>query len=324
MMMSERPIVTLTLNPALDLTLQLDTLTPGEVNLTSNAHLRVAGKGINVAMLLRDLGDAVCVTGLLGKANRASFDELFAQREMKNRFVYTPGSTRINVKLSERGSRVTDINTPGLDIPTERLSLLREQLRLLAAETEYFVLSGSLPGGVPATLYGELTRQLQSSGSSHRVLLDTSGQALKAAIESAPFLVKPNVEELSQWAGRPLTGREEQEAVICDWLSKGVEHVVLSDGPRGVRWYTRDRAIEATPPSVQVVSTVGAGDSLVAGLAHGLAAGMDMETTIARATALSALAVTQVGVGITSKAELKKIQQQVTVKPLPFRFEVSS
>lgn len=324
MTISERPIVTVTLNPALDLTLQLDTLVPGEVNLTSNAHLRAAGKGINVAMVLRDLGDAVCVTGLLGEANRASFDELFAQREMKNRFVYTPGNTRINVKLSERSNRVTDINTPGLDIPADKLALLREQLRLLAAETDYFVLSGSLPGGVPATLYGELTRQLQGSGSRHRVLLDTSGQALKAAIESAPFLVKPNVEELSQWAGRPLASRKQQEAVICEWLNKGVEHIVLSDGPRGVRWYTRDRAIEATPPSVQVVSTVGAGDSLVAGLAHGLAAGRDMETTVARATALSALAVTQVGVGLASKAELSKIQQQVTVKPLPFRFEASS
>ncbi|GAA3953192.1 1-phosphofructokinase [Allohahella marinimesophila] len=315
---TRRPIVTVTLNPALDLTLQVQRLQTGEVNLASQEHLRPAGKGINVALVLRALDQAVCVTGILGLDNRQPFDSLFDELRMENHFSYTTGATRINVKISEQDGRITDVNSPGLKMSEAAMTSLRLQLSALDDVADFFVLSGSLPQGLEPRTYAELTSQLKTRR--HRVIVDTSGAALQAVIEAAPFLIKPNVQELSQLAGRELITQQDQEAVIRDLLAQGIEHVVLSDGGRGARWYNRQASLQAIPPEVTVVSTVGAGDSMVAGLSYGLSKQLPLEETFRLATALSAMAVSQIGVGATSPAELKQLQQQVTVKPLPFSF----
>lgn len=310
------PIVTLTLNPALDLTLQLDQLQTGEVNIASQGHLRPAGKGINVATVLRGLDQPVCVSGILGMDNRQAFDLLFDDLQMDNRFTYASGATRINVKLTESSSRVTDINSPGLEVTDSVWTSLRAQLTSLADIADLFVLSGSLPQGLPPEAYAELTALLQKQG--HHVVLDTSAAALRAAVAASPYLIKPNVSELSQLAGRPLETTADQEKEIRKLLASGIEHVVLSDGACGARWYNRHQSLQAMPPKVETVSTVGAGDSMVAGLAYGLSRRMDQVETFRLATALSAMAVSQIGVGVTSRNTLLQLQQQVTVKPLPF------
>ena len=105
-------IVTITLNPALDLTTRLEAMHPGEVNLVSEANLRAAGKGINVAMVLKDLGRDVGLTGWLGEGNQQSFVSLFEERALADHFVRVAGDTRINVKISEQSGRVTDLNLP--------------------------------------------------------------------------------------------------------------------------------------------------------------------------------------------------------------------
>ena len=141
-------IVTITLNPALDLTTRLDAMSLGEVNLVSEANLRAAGKGINVAMVLKDLGREVGVTGWLGADNEQSFVSLFAERALDDHFVRVAGSTRINVKISEQSGRVTDLNLPGLTIEQGEVSALEQAIDELAAHAEWFVLAGSLPKGV--------------------------------------------------------------------------------------------------------------------------------------------------------------------------------
>lgn len=307
-------LVTITLNPALDLTTRLETMTLGEVNLVNEANLRAAGKGINVAMVLKDLGHEVGLSGWLGADNAASFEALFAERELTDRFVRVAGSTRINVKIAEQSGRVTDLNLPGLCIQAADVDQLETAIDDLAAEADWFVLAGSLPKGVEPDYCARLIRLLKAKGK--KVIFDCSGEALKAGLTAAPTLVKPNLEELEQWAGRPIKTLQEQADCARALQAGGIEHVVVSNGAEGLIWFGPNATWQALPPRMQVVSTVGAGDSLVAGLAHGLSLGWAPEQTLRLATAVSALAVSQVAVGFSDVNVLTPLLEQVRLQRL--------
>ncbi|WP_198150581.1 1-phosphofructokinase family hexose kinase, partial [Aeromonas tecta] len=149
-----------------------------------------------------------------------------------------------------------------------------------------------------------------------KVIFDCSGAALKAGLGAAPTLVKPNLEELEQWAGRPIKTLKEQAECARALQADGIEHVVVSNGAEGLVWFGQDAVWQAVPPRMQVVSTVGAGDSLVAGLAHGLSLGWAPEQTLRLATAVSALAVSQVAVGFSDIRVLTPLLEQVRVQRL--------
>ncbi|ALP41105.1 1-phosphofructokinase [Aeromonas schubertii] len=307
-------IATITLNPALDLTARLDELCVGEVNLATQASLRPAGKGINVAMVLKDLGGEVTVTGWLGAGNQIPFAELFGQKGLTDAFVRVPGETRINVKIAEDCGRVTDLNLPGLQIGEEARQALLVTLDRLCLDHHWFVLAGSLPKGIEPEFASDLIVRLKARGK--QVIFDSSGAALRAGLGGLPTLVKPNREELGQWAGHPIESDQEQQACANTLLAQGVGHVVVSDGSRGLLWFGREGVLRAAPPRMEVVSTVGAGDSLVAGLVYGLASGLPREETIRLATAASALAVSQVAVGFDGREQLAPLMERVVVTQL--------
>lgn len=141
-------VVTITLNPALDLTGSLESLNVGNVSLVSNSSLHAAGKGVNVAQVLRDLGAEVTVTGFLGRDNQEMFCQLFDSIGVTDKFVRVQGATRINVKLVENSGSVSDINFPGVKVSTQEIEKFEKQLFELADTHEYFVLAGSLPQGI--------------------------------------------------------------------------------------------------------------------------------------------------------------------------------
>lgn len=309
--MADKSMVTVTLNPALDLTVQLNELQPGAVNLARDGNLRPAGKGINVARVLRDLGQPVKVTGILGDDNRQPFQALFERHGMVDHFVTESGATRINVKLSETSGRVTDINLPGLKVSDHSWVSLQARVSALCDTADCFLLCGSLPRGLAPDSYATLVRQLKARGKT--VLVDTSGAALAAAIAAGPDLIKPNLEELAQWAGEPLNDVAARDRAVAEVQAQGVRQVVVSDGSRGLDWYADNEVWRAVPPAVEVISTVGAGDSLLAGIAYGLVARLDKPAALRLATAAAALAVNQIGVGIPDDAQFQQIQQQITV-----------
>lgn len=307
-------IATITLNPALDLTARLGELVAGEVNLVEQASLRAAGKGINVAMVLKDLGCDVTVTGWLGEGNQAPFVELFGRKGLTDVFVRVHGETRINVKVAELSGRVTDLNLPGLSVDEEAREALLVTLDRLCLDHDWFVLAGSLPKGIEPEFARDLIVRLKARGK--QVIFDCSGAALRAGLDGAPTLVKPNREELGQWAGRPIESDADQQACATTLLARGVGQVVVSDGSRGLLWFSQEGVLRAVPPRMQVVSTVGAGDSLVAGLVYGLATGLPKEETVRLATAASALAVSQVAVGFAGREQLAPLMERVVITQL--------
>ena len=305
-------ILTLTLNPALDITIGLGTLRPGQVNRSQEQHSHAAGKGLNVAQVLADLGHTVTVGGFLGRDNLQPFEALIDWRGFVDCFVRVPGETRSNIKLVEADGRVTDINGQGPEVDEAARSALLRCLAQVAPGHDAVVVAGSLPRGISADWFRQLLEQLKAQGL--KVALDSSGEALRAGLQSSPWLVKPNTEELGEVLGLAVDNPAQQRAAAEHLLASGVEHVVVSAGEQGVSWFTRGHAVHACPPKVQVASTVGAGDSLVAGMVHGLLQGEAPAQTLTRATAIAAQAVTQVGFGILDREQLARLEAAVQLK----------
>ncbi|EPN4953111.1 1-phosphofructokinase [Vibrio sp. CCB-PB317] len=307
-------VVTITLNPALDLTGSVNELNVGSVSLVQQSNLHAAGKGVNVAKVLSDLGADVTVTGFLGKDNPELFHQLFNDIGVKNEFVEVQGATRINVKLVEASGNVSDINFPGVQVTADEIARFEETLFRLAETHDYFVLAGSLPGGVTAEQCAAWIKALHQQGK--KVLFDSSKAALKSGIEAHPWLIKPNDEELGDFVGEHLETPEQCQAAAQTLSDKGIENIVVSMGADGVMWLNQGKWLRAQPPRMNVVSTVGAGDTLVAGLCWGHMQLMPKNDLLRFATALSALAVSQVGVGLTSQEELENIKLQTEVSEL--------
>ncbi|SEN49449.1 1-phosphofructokinase [Pseudomonas sp. ok272] len=307
-------ILTLTLNPALDLTVQLARLEPGQVNRSEQTHSHAAGKGVNVAQVLADLGHQLTVSGFLGEDNAQAFETLFSQRGFVDAFIRVPGETRSNIKLAEADGRITDLNGPGPQVSAAMQQALLERLAQIAPGHDAVVIAGSLPPGVSAQWLQALIRHLKSLGL--KVALDTSGDALRAGLAAGPWLIKPNREELAEVLGGEVVSVAAQAEAARRLHAQGVEHVVISHGADGVNWFSVGAALHATPPKVSVASTVGAGDSLLAGVLHGLLGNQLPEQTLRTATAIAAMAVGQIGFGIHDRALLARLEQGVRVRPL--------
>lgn len=305
-------ILTLTLNPALDLTVRLPQLVLGEVNRSEALLSQPAGKGLNVAQVLADLGHELSVGGFLGADNAAPFEALFRRRGFRDGFVRVPGETRSNLKLAEDSGRITDLNGPGPQVPVAAQERLLAGLAALAAGQDAVVVSGSLPRGVEPAWLCELLLQLKRLGL--RVAFDSSGEALRQGLVAKPWLIKPNAEELAAACG--LSAGAGVDARAWQLQADGIEHVVLSQGAEGVRWYAAGHCLEAAPPRVRVASTVGAGDALLAAMLHGLLADWPAERVLRHATAVAAMAVTQFDFGIADPQRLAQLEDQVRVAAL--------
>jgi len=307
-------VVTVTLNPALDLTGSLEALQTGTVNLIETGSLHPAGKGINVAKVLAELGAEVTVTGFLGENNQASFVALFGSLQITDQFVRVDGDTRINVKIVEKSGQVSDLNFPGVTVGESELAEFEHTLFKLAKTHDVFVIAGSLPQGITPEHCAGWIEALHTAGK--KVFFDSSNKALAAGINAHPYLVKPNDEELSALLNLPLTNTDEIKNAAQQLQQQGCENVVISMGENGVLWLDQNGWLKSTPPKMQVVSTVGAGDTLVAGLCWGELNQWDKSQSLSFASALAALAVSQVGVGVEDIDQVETLQKQIQITDL--------
>lgn len=297
-------LLCVTLNPAFDLTMQLDTLSLGQVNKHAKSTLSPAGKGINVATILTQLGAKVAVTGFLGCDNQAAFIDQFATLGVDNHFVSVKGSTRHNVKIAH-DRQVTDINSTGFTVTPDDIKALMARIIPLAKTAQAVVVSGSLPVGFTQDDFRELLLAIKA----HSLLIvDTSGAALATAIACRPFLIKPNDDEIAA-----LYGKLSDEATATLAQQLGIDNVVVSLGARGVCWSMLTHTLSATAPKVEILSTVGAGDTLTAVLVFGLMANQDKTKLLTQAVATASYATTQVGVGLPSDDTLAILSRQIHI-----------
>ncbi|RDE82376.1 1-phosphofructokinase [Haemophilus parahaemolyticus] len=308
-------IATVTLNPAFDLVGRLARIEIGEVNTVETLGLYPAGKGINVAKVLADLGAKLSVTGFLGEENQGDFVQAFAQNGVEDKFYRIAGKTRINVKITETEADVTDLNFLGFEISEQDWEAFTHQSQTWESQYDLVAVCGSLPRGVTPEQFAAWLESLHQQGL--KVVLDSSNAALTAGLTAHPWLVKPNRRELEVWAGRSLHTIEEVIEAAEQLRSHGIEHVIISMGEKGSVWLNSEGVLQAQPPRCEnVVSTVGAGDSMVAGLIYGFSQGWSKKKTLSFASATSALAVSQSNVGISDKQALEQILAQVKLTNL--------
>lgn len=271
-MITRFDIVTVTLNPAIDETVFLERLRPGAVNRATWHHRQPGGKGVNVSSMLGGYGIASIATGFLGRENARLFDELFAKGMVRDEFIRIDGETRTGIKIVDQSTReTTDINFAGAPPMMADLDQLSEKLLELSSPQTWFVIAGRLPDGVSLEFFGDLLGLLKQGGA--KIAVDTSGEALKMAIEYGVDMIKPNHHELEEILSCPLPDFASRANAAFRIQREKVPHVIVSLGADGALCVSPDAVLMVEAPPVSVVSTVGAGDSLLAGYLAGIVTG---------------------------------------------------
>jgi 1-phosphofructokinase len=306
-------IATVTLNTAIDQTVRVDNFRTNSVNRGQVIRFDASGKGVNVAAFLADYGHDTAVTGYLGQANVAIFEQFFASKGIDDYFVRIPGSTRINVKVvDEVNQQTTDINMPGQTLPQEAMNTLLQTIEQLASSCDWFVLSGSLPPQVPTTIYATIITQLK--GHKKCIILDTSGEALREGIRAGPTVVKPNIEELEYLIGHALTSETEIQQAAHQLLNEDIKLIVISMGKQGAMLVEQATTLIATPPEMTVKKTFGAGDAMVAGLVTALIEGLSLADCGRLATAFSMGAIAHLSYSLPARDILWQYFQKVNIR----------
>jgi len=310
-------VLAVALNPALDHTLEVERLALGEVNRALRMRVEVGGKGCNVASCLADFGIGTALTGLLGGENTAPFEALFQAKGIADHCLRLDGPTRVNTKLVERATgQTTDLNLPGPTLtPGQRQALLEALLRRLDGlleQVQWVVLAGSLPPDWPDSTYRVLAERVRRAG--RKVLLDASGPAL-AAGRGAAHILKPNRAELAELCGAPL---DDLVAVVgaARSLLGGPETIVVSLGGQGAVFLDRDRAFLAHPAQVDLISTVGAGDAMVAGIIAAQLDGLALPECARLATAFAAAKLARLGPHLPAPDVVRALADTVQLSPI--------
>lgn len=300
-------VITLTLNPALDVKMRFKAPRLGELNRAQGMDVEPSGKGINVARALARQGIRVQAVAPLGGSFGLSIEQLTAtDAGLELIGVRITGSTRCNFKaIDAETGEVTEFNAPGPALTGEELERVEATLLEQLEEGDLVVLAGSLPAGTDPEAYAGLVQKIQGIGA--RALLDTGGEALRKALPARPFLVKPNRLEAEELLGLSIGDREDALRAARRIQELGAQRVVLSLGADGAIFLSPQEAVLALPPRVQVKSTVGCGDALLAGVVAGILQQRPWPEGARYATALAAARARSEGVEFPDLSQVEEL-----------------
>lgn len=296
-------IITVTLNPALDKTLTLPGFAVNTVNRVQHIRLDPGGKGINVSKAVKALGGKTLCLGVLGGAPGGYIKSALDALELPNDMVITGEQTRTNIKIIDPVLQTnTDINEPGSPITSKTLSAVWTRLIQMVKPGDTVVFAGKNPPGMADDLLARWIRQLKALDV--RICVDTVGEPMRLALEEGPDIIKPNKSELSELLGTRMVTDSQILDAAKGLVAKGVGLAAVSMGADGAIFVTKDQILRGYCPKVSVVSTVGAGDAMMAALAHYSVAGCSLEEMARRSIAVASAAVMCSG---SQPAELDKI-----------------
>ena len=306
-------ILTVTLNPCIDKTVTVDRFTFGGLNRASSEREDAGGKGINVSKVLTKMGAENLATGILfGDSGRKIKKELDALK-IKNDFLISDGGeTRTNMKLIESASgEVTEINGVGAEVSPALLSEFMKKYSMLLEDADIVVLAGSAPAGVPRDIYRTLTETANEKGA--RVILDADGDLLKNGLAGRPFMIKPNIHELSR-----LLDKELDESDLADatkpFIDSGIGIVAVSMGKEGSAFFTENKALRVSALPVTGGCATGAGDSMVAASAYSLMNSFELSKLARYASAAGSATASKEGTEVCDLDEITSGAEKVIVK----------
>ena len=310
-------IITVTLNAALDKTLEVPNFTPGRRLRTVEQTTMPGGKGVNIARALRRLGQPVVATGLAGGPTGTRIVEALTNESIVNFFVRISEESRTNTAVLDPTTGIhTEINERGPEVSAQEIEIFRENLLYLAKGATMCVFAGSLPRGVEPSLYGELTRELHKIGVT--TVLDTEGEPLRLGMRADPSLVSPNEVEAELLVGHEFNDDEDRAEAVVEMTKLGAREAIMTvaDGCFAKLNVDGDSTVRVRVPEQEARSPIGSGDAFLAGYLAYRYIGKEPVEALRYAVACGAESTQHFGAGVIDPARVARLLDEVEVDHL--------
>lgn len=311
-------IITVTLNAALDKTLEVPNFTPGRRLRTVDQATMPGGKGVNIARALRRLGQPVIATGLAGGPTGTRIVEALSHEAIINSFVRIREESRTNTAVLDPTTGVhTEINERGPEISAQELELFRDKLQYLSKGATVCVFAGSLPRGVEPGLYGELVRDLRKVGVT--TVLDTEGEPLRLGVRAEPSLVSPNELEAEQLVGQEFNDDHDRAEAVVEMTRLGAREAIMTvdDGCFAKLNENGDSVVvRVRVPEQEARSPIGSGDAFLAGYLASRYAGREPLVALRYGVACGAESTQHFGAGVIDPSRVGRLLEEVEVDHL--------
>ena len=302
-------ILTICPNPSIDCTIELDSLNVGMLNKIDSKVETYSGKALNVAIGISRLGEKSFATGFMFENHGRMFEHVLDKEKVEHEFVYNKGNARVNYKIIDKRSMLTEINDRGETVARDKQEELIKHVEQLAKSCEIAVMSGSLPKGVKPEFYAEVLSVIPKNV---KVIVDTEKANMLAAIGSREiFMAKPNLRELESFAGESVVDLKDMVRAAQKYIDLGVKNVLVSLGADGAILTDGKESYFCKSASVAVNSTVGAGDSMVAAACVGLTQNVPMHELLKMSVAAGTASVTTSGTNLFYYDKYKEIYTKI-------------
>ncbi|KHD45498.1 tagatose-6-phosphate kinase [Streptococcus hongkongensis] len=307
-------ILTITLNPSIDISYPLESFRLDTVNRVAQTSKTAGGKGLNVSRVLKEAGQDLLATGFIGGRLGQYLTEQLDQSEINNHFYQIAGETRNCIAILHEGLQ-TEILEAGPTISSDEANGFLDHLKLVGDSSEVITISGSLPKGLEDSYYQHVLDW--ANRHQKQVVLDCSGAPLMTVLtgQNKPTVIKPNLEELEGLLGQTIENSNDQlKDVLRDSLFDGIEWIIVSLGSKGAFAKHNDQFYRVTIPKIEVINPVGSGDSTVAGIAWGLSVNDDDLSLLKKANVLGMLNAQEAMTGHINMANYDTLYSQITVE----------
>lgn len=307
-----KKIVTVTLNPCIDLTITVDKLLYGGTNNVIGTRKDISGKGINTSVVLKNLAIENIAVGFTFLENGDLLKGFLAENKIPDRLISVPGSMRTNIKIFDASQKVmSEFNGKGCRVSMDFQNKFLEMMEELLTETKILIISGSIPPGISIEIYKWLTDMAVKKGI--LVLADASGRLLEETVKSKPLLIKPNADELEKTFHMPSSTEEEIIRAANKIIEKGVRYVCVSRGSKGAVLVTEKKIYTAAGIPVKVKGIQGAGDSMIAGFCYAIEHGVGEKEYLKYAVAAATGSLLHEGTELCGKDEMLEFVNLVKV-----------
>lgn len=302
-------IYTVTLNPAIDYYVVMKEFVEGNLNTAEEGYTLAGGKGINVSKVLKNFGKDSVALGFVG-----GFTGSFIKDDMKacniaERFIELEENTRINMKLKTEKTE-SEIAGKSPKISKENIEKLLDEIKNIKKD-DILILSGSVPNTIDKGIYGEIIEKLPEGT---KVILDTRGEPFTKALAKGVFITKPNIDELSEFFHKKLETTEEIVEAGKKLRAMGSENVIISMGKEGSILISEKRVYKGNAPKGKLISSVGAGDSMVAGITYGLIEGKELEE--AYKFGIASGSATAFSEGLTTFETMENLLKEIIIEKI--------
>lgn len=305
-------ITTITLNPSLDKTIYVSKLACNDTNRIAKVEIDAGGKGINCSRMLNELGAQTKALALLGGETGEYIRLVLERKGVQLECVNTDKPTRTNICIEDlSGAPPTTLNERGGPIDHKELVQLFEMAKDLAQKSSYLIIGGSIPLGINPDVHKVLVQIGATRGA--KVVLDADGEAFEEGLKSKPFMIKPNRAEAERLLGKQFESKTDVARAALELSKRGIELVIISLGKQGAIACHDGIIYDAVAPTIKPKSTIGSGDSLIAGVVYGLEQGLSIEDSLALGCAAGAATALSDGTCIGTKADVDRLIESAKV-----------